>query len=177
MLKLNDDMDKALKGEIESVEKKYKNEIIDQLIDTVNSALSRIPKSGSDTGAVNAGGGGDEQAIVDNLMSSIEYMTGISKQPLMVLDNEMRVRSANNAFEELTGIRGAVGEVIDTVSRDESFPSLVKEMAEKAAAAAGEDTLEEYDFPSGPHKIHAQAVRGVPGKTEAYLFFFEKQGE
>lgn len=177
LLKLNDDMDKVLKGELEAVEKKYKNEVIDQLIDTVNSALSRIPKSGG-AGAVEANAGSDEQAIVENCLKSVEYLSSLSKQPVMLLDLEMRVRSANNAFEELTGIRGAVGEVIDAVSRDESFPSLIKEMAEKASAAGGgEETLEDYDFPSGTHKIHAQAVVGAPGKTEAYLFYFEKQGE
>jgi hypothetical protein len=175
--KLNDDMDKVLKGEMESVEKKYKNDVLDQLIDTLNSALSRIPKSGAAGGDVNANAGGDEQAIVENCMRAVEYIAGLTKQPVLVLDLEMRVRAGNNGFEELTGIRGAVGEVIDSVSRDESFPSLLKEMAEKAAAAAGEETLEDYDFPSGTHKIHAQAVFSAPGKTEAYLFFFEKQGE
>ena len=80
-------------------------------------------------------------------------------------------------FEELTGIRGAQGEVIDTVSRDESFPALLKEMVEKSLSAGNEGIDEDYDFPSGQHRIHAVALAGVPGRPESYLFLFQKQGD
>ena len=82
----------------------------------------------------------------------------------------------NLAFEELTGIRDATGEVVENVSRDASFPVLIKEMADKAFNAGNEGIQEEYDFPVGTHKITGVALSGVPGKVEAYLFMFEKTG-
>jgi hypothetical protein len=174
--KLTDDMDKVLKGEADSVEKKYKNDLIDQLIDTVNSALSRIPKNDSG-GQEDMAGGDQERLIIDNMTRQVEFVASRSTGPVMMLDAEMRVKLTNEAFEELTGIRGAQGEVIDTVSRDESFPSLVKEMAENARSAGNDGVSEEYDFPSGGFRIHAVAIGGMPGAAEAFLYLFEKQGD
>ncbi len=174
--KLNDDMDKVLKGEGDSVEKKYRNEIMDQLIDTVNSALGRIPRDGNKT--VDTSSGGDsERMIIDNMMRSIEFLSMKTAPAMLMLDPEMRVKITNPAFEELTGIRGAQGEVIDTVSRDESFPSLLKELTEGALNAGNDGVQEDYDFNSGSYKIHAIALAGVPGRAESYLFLFEKQGD
>lgn len=175
--KLNDDMDKALKGEADSVEKKYKNEIIDQLIDTVNSALGRIPRDGNKGGVEQASGGDQERMIIDNMMRPVELLAVKSLHAMLILDPEYRIKVLNPAFEELTGIRGALGEVIDTVSRDESFPSLLKEMAENASNAGNEGVSEEYDFPSGGYKIHCVALAPFPGRPEASMYIFEKQGD
>jgi hypothetical protein len=174
--KLNDDMDKVLKGEGDSVEKKYRNEVIDQLIDTVNSALGRIPRDGNKSAEMSSGGD-QERMIIDNMMRSVEFLSTKAAAAMLILDPEMRVKVTNPAFEELTGIRGAQGEVIDTVSRDESFPSLLKEMSENSINAGNDGVQEDYDFSSGSYKIHAIALAGVPGRAESYLFFFEKQGE
>lgn len=173
--KLMDDMDKVLKGEGSSVEKKYKNEIIDQLVDAINSALSRIPRADGKKDDVAAGD--SEQLIITNMMRSIEFLSMKTSGAMMLLDLEMRIQATNPAFEELTGIRGAAGEVIDAVSRDESFPSLIKELAGKAADAGNEGVQEDYDFPVGTHKINVLAVSSIPGKVESYIFLFEKQGD
>ncbi len=174
--KLNDDMDKVLKGDGDSVEKKYKNEIMDSLIDTVNSALGRIPRDGNKSAELSSGGD-QERMIIDNMMRSVEFLSTKAAAPMLILDPEMRVRITNPAFDELTGIRGAQGEVIDTVSRDESFPSLLKEMSENSVNAGNDGVQEDYDFNSGSYKIHAIALSGIPGRAESYLFLFEKQGE
>ncbi|MCO5143529.1 MAG: FHA domain-containing protein [Oligoflexia bacterium] len=174
--KLADDMDKVLKGEADSVEKKYRNDIIDKVIDSVNSALSRISRK-TDGGSEDISSGDTEGLIISNLMNAIEYTISKVSHSTLLLDPELRVRSANPPFEELTGIRGALGEVIDSVSRDESFPSLIREMVEKSAMAGNEGVQEDYDFPSGFHKITCIALSGVPGRPEAYLFIFEKQGD
>lgn len=171
--KLNDDLDKALRGEADAVEKKYQNEIIDALIDRINSALSRIPKSKGSTEDA-AAANDTEQVIVNNMMRSLEYVSSKANHPMMMMDTENRVKLTNEAFEELTGIRGGQGEVIDTVCRDESLPALLKEIAGKAVDAGNEGVQEDYDFPSGGHKIHGIALSGLPGKVEAYLFLFEK---
>jgi hypothetical protein len=174
---LIDDMDKVLKGEATSVEKKYKNETIDQLIDTVNSALGRIPRADAAPGQDVAAGGDQERMIIDNMMRSMEFLSMKAGPAMLMLDTELRVKMINGKFEELTGIRDATGEVIDTVSRDESFPALLKEMVEKSLNAGNEGVQEDYDFASGQHKIHAVALAGIPGRPESYLFLFEKQGD
>jgi PAS domain-containing protein len=173
---LIDDMDKVLKGDSVAVEKKYQNETVDRLIDTINSALGRIPKSGKQEEQP-VDSGSQERLIIDNLLRPLEFMTVMSIRPMLLLDPEARIKLVNPAFEELTGIRNAQGEVIDTVSRDESFPSLIKEMMENAVGAGNEGVKEEYDFSSGGFKIHALALAGLPGQIEGYIFLFEKQGD
>ncbi|RZA02004.1 MAG: FHA domain-containing protein [Proteobacteria bacterium] len=173
--KLTDDMDKVLKGEGDSVEKKYKNEIIDKLVDTVNSALSRIPRDGN-SGQDDGNAGGDtERLIIDNMMQTVEFLSQNSKHPMMLLDTENRVKMVSETFEELTGIRGAVGEVIDSVSRDESFPAIVKELIGKSQEAGNSGASEPYDFNAGTHNIRCLMLAGMPGRAEAYLFLFEKE--
>lgn len=172
--KLTDDMDRVLKGDGESVEKKYKSEIVDRLIDTVNSALSRIPKASGTSANVSATD--QEQLILSNMMSFVEALSAKSAHPVLLLDPELRIKFASPSFEELSGIRGAAGEVIDNVSRDESFPSLIKELIEKSRDAGNDGVREDYDFNSGTHHINATALCGVPGKAEGFLFVFEKAG-
>jgi pSer/pThr/pTyr-binding forkhead associated (FHA) protein len=176
MEKLTDDMDLVLKGERDSVEKTYKNEVIDRLIDTINSALSRLPKSGQGEQA-NVAANDGERMIIDNLMRSIEFLATQASHPMLILDTEYRIKMNNVPFEELTGIRGGQGEVIDTVSRDESLPALMKEMMGNAIAAGHEGIRENYDFNSGSYQILATAIVGMPNQAECFLFLFEKQGE
>lgn len=173
--KLTDDMDKVLKGEGDAVEKKYKNEIIDKLVDSVNSALSRIPRAEGGGNDDAAAGGDQERMIIDNMMHSVEFLAMQSKHAMLTLDTEMRVKNASESFEELTGIRGAQGEVIDSVSRDQSFPALLKDLMEKANEAGNEGASEPYDFNSGSHKVRCLALSGIPGRPEAYIYLFEKE--
>jgi hypothetical protein len=172
---LMDNMNNVLKGEGSSVEKKYKNEVIDQLVDLINSALGRIPRADGKKDDVQAGD--SEQLIITNMMRSIEFLAMKAGGAMMLLDLEMRIQAINPAFEELTGMRGAQGETIDAASRDESFPALIKEMAGKAGDAGNEGVQEDYDFQSGQHKISAMALSSMPGKVESYVFIFEKQGD
>ncbi len=174
--RLSEDMDKVLKGDAQSVEKKYRNEIVDRLIDNVNSALGRIPKADG-AGAEQAQSGETETVIVNNMMRSVEYLATMSKHPMLMVDGDMRMLQFSNSFEELTGIRGSQGETLDSVSRDESFPALLREMMGKAVDAGNEGAHENYDFNAGAFKIHGFAISGIPGKVEGYLFLFEKEGD
>lgn len=174
--KLMDDMDAVLKGDGQSVEKKYRNDTIDQLVDQINAALSRIPRQDG-KGNEELAGGDTEKLIVSNMMRSIEFLALKAGGAMMMLDLEMRIQATNHAFEELTGIRDGQGQLIDEVSRDESFPSMIKEIAGKAADAGNEGVQEQYDFPVGTHKISALALSSMPGRVESYIFIFEKQGD
>lgn len=173
---LTEDMDKVLKGDSETVEKKYRNDVVDHLIDNVNAALGRIPKAdGKTKEEVNAGD--TEGVIINNLMRSVEYLAMNAKHPMLMLDLDGRITQVSQTFEELTGIRGAHGELLESVSRDESFPALIKEMMGKSADAGADGVHEDYDFNAGTHKIHGYALSGLPGKVEAFLFLFEMLGD
>jgi hypothetical protein len=174
--KLSEDMDKILKGDGDSVEKKYKNDVVDNLIDNVNAALGRIPKADG-TKKEEEQAGDTEGVIINNMMRSIEYLAMNAKHPMLMVDTEGRVSQVTGSFEELTGIRGAHGEMLESVSRDESFPALIKEMMNKSADAGAEGVHEDYEFNAGTHKIHGYAVSGLPGKVESSLFLFEKLGD
>jgi hypothetical protein len=176
LVKLTEDMDRVLKGDAETVEKKYKNDVVDNLIDNVNAALSRIPKADGSKKEEEAASD-TEGVIINNLMRSIEYLAMNAKHPMMMVDGDVRVTHVSPSFEELTGMRGASGEMLDAVSRDESFPALIKEMIGKATDAGAEGVHEDYDFNSGTHKIHGYAISGLPGKVEGYLFLFELLGD
>jgi len=174
--RLLEDMDKVLKGDAESVEKVYKNDVIDSLIDNVNTALGRIPKA--DGSAKEEENQGDtDRVIINNMMRSVEYLAMNAKHPMMMQDIDGKVTMVSTSFEELTGIRGAHGEMLESVSRDESFPALIKEMRDKAGDAGADGIHEDYEFNAGTHKVHGYALTGLPGKVESYLFLFEHLGD
>lgn len=173
---LTEDMDKVLKGDAETVEKRYRNDVIDHLIDNVNAALGRIPKAGSSK-KEEQGGNDTETVIINNMMRSVEYLALNAKHPMIMMDAEGKVTHASPAWEELTGIRAPQGDTLENVSRDESFPALIREMMGKSVDAGGDGVHEDYDFNSGAHKIHGFALSGLPGKIEGYLFLFEKEGD
>gem|GEM_PF-3724876 len=173
---LTEDMDKVLKGDAETVEKRYRNDVVDNLIDNVNAALGRIPKADGKT-TEETSAGDTETVIINNLMRSVEYLAMNAKHPMMMVDLDGKVTQASPNWEELTGIRGAQGELLESVSRDESFPALIKEMMGKAGDAGGDGVHEDYEFNAGTYKIHGYALSGLPGKIEAYLFLFESMGD
>lgn len=173
--RISEEMDKVLKGDAQAVEKKYRNEVVDRLIDNINSALGRIPKA--DAATEQAPVGETEGVIVNNMMRSIEYLASNAKHPMLMLDPEMKMLQFSSSWEELTGIRGSQGDTLDSVSRDESFPALLREMMGKANDAGAEGVHENYDFNAGAFKIHCFAISGIPGKVEGYLFLFEKEGD
>ena len=171
---LNSEIDQALRGDIEELSKRYRNEEVDHLVDSINSLISRIPKS-SGTDETNMAAGIDEQQVAENLLRSIDAIVLKFTTPAILLDSDYRIRRANPAFEELTGIRseGAVGELIESVSRDEALPALLREVGEKAKMGI-EGVSEEYEFPSGFFKISGTAFSGVPGRPNGILYLMEK---
>lgn len=173
---LNENLDRALRGEIDEVSKKYRNPEFDSLIDTVNAAISRIPKSTGETGMDMGAASASDQQMADNFLRTMESMAVKLNRPALILDAEFRIRAANQAFEDVTGIRASasVGDVFDNVSRDESFPALLKEIAEKSKVAGVDGVDDQYEFPSGLYKLNVQVVSGVPGRADAFLYLMEK---
>jgi hypothetical protein len=175
IVRLNDDLDNVLKGAADQVEKRYRGQQMARLIDSINAAVARIPKTDVDAGFTEANSD-NEQQIVDNMLQVFTSTASTITQPCMLLDGERRVKFMNAVFEEMTGIHlaQAQGDVLSNVSRDESFSGLVQEMTEKAARAGADGVDEDYEFNSGIHKLNCKAIMGTPGKVEAYLLIAQK---
>jgi PAS domain S-box-containing protein len=172
---VNTEIDKALRGDLDELNKKYQNEEVNLLIDAVNSLLSRIPKTANEGGAVADVAAGGDQTSGENLLKSIAALSAKIKTPMTLLDAEFKVRQMNSAFEEVTGMRGAdaVGQPIETIARDESFPAVLRDLSEKAKAEL-EGAVEDYEFPNGMFKVTAYSLMTVQGRPDGTLYIMEK---
>ena len=175
---VNDDMDAVLKGNQGSVPKRYKLEPLEKLIDSINSALSRIPNlKGEEEKVVQATD--NEQQIIDSLLAPIQMLVARAASPMLLLSGDGKVTAMNNAFEDISGMRidAAAGQDVASVARDDAFASMTADLMNKAAGLGLQAALEDYEFPSGIHKVECFAVFSLPEKIEGYLFAFEKEAE
>lgn len=172
--KVNDDIDHVLKGNEPAVPKRYKFQPLDKLIDSVNSALSRIPALKSDESNVPTASD-TEQQIIDSLVAPLQLLVGRSQAPAMFLTAETRVAAMNAGFEELSGIHfdSAQGQLISEVSRDDAFAAMMHDLVHKAAGMGVQGVTEEFEFSSGLHQVQCVAVFSLPEKIEGYLLFIE----
>lgn len=176
--KLHEDVEKVMRGESETVEKKYKSELLDGLIDSINTMASRLPKLGQqDTAALGAGVAQVDQASVDAVLTLVQNSAARLGHGALMLDPEKRVRYMNKKMEELVGFRleGSQGDLVANVSRDQSFPAFMQEVTDKSVNAGGDGITEDYEFQGALHKVNCQAICVVPGKAEGFLIVAEKQ--
>jgi hypothetical protein len=70
LIRIREDLEKILRGEAEAVEKVFRGELYDSLIDTINTAASKIPKAipGADS-ALGAGVAQIDQSTVDSILA------------------------------------------------------------------------------------------------------------
>lgn len=172
---LNDDIDQVLKGNSSEVPKRFMFPMLDELIDTINAALSRIPQEAGEQGEV-VSASETEAQIIDNMFSTIKNMSRVSVYGMMILDADQRIQTINPILEEITGIHEAeaLGDVVANVSRDDAFPSLIADLVNSAAAMGDEGASEDYEFNSGLHKVHCYAVQTLPGQNEYFIIYTEK---
>ncbi|MGK5086270.1 FHA domain-containing protein [Bdellovibrionota bacterium FG-2] len=165
---LNEDMDKALKGEIPQVTQEFKFEELSSLWENINAAIQRIPKGAQNTGM--GLGGGDEVSLVDQVIGPMRMLGNVSKLGLVVCDAHHKIQYLNSMFEEISGIResGSVGQDFASVARDQSLGIFLKDLFERAAV--GSDGIsEDYDFSGITYTVHVAAY-GVGGNApKGYL--------
>ncbi len=168
---VNDELDEVLKGNISAVQKHYQFEPLNQLIDSVNSVLSRIPELKSGDEDENLEASDNEQQIIDNMMVPLQYMVTNAHLPMMLMDGASNVLTLSATFEELTGMHGEAisGMPINDAARDEAFAAMMYDMMEKAPDYGPEGVHEEYEFSAGLYNIICLSVSSLPEKIEAYL--------
>lgn len=163
---LNEDMDKALKGELAQVTHEFKWEELNSLWEIIQSTVQRATREsgGGEGGSMAAEIGAEEIAAPFRLLGAH------SKIGVVVCDANRAVVSLNAIFEEASGIRadGAIGQELSSLARDQAFGSLVQDLF--ARAQPGSDGVsEDFDFSGVTFKLHASAVGAMTGTVKAYV--------
>jgi PAS domain-containing protein len=167
---LVDDMDKVLKGDMNQVTQEFQWEEMAPLWDLINSALQRVPKSG--TGMM----GGAPDPIQDTKLSPEEAAAPIAAvadsvgMGVAICDGERKVAYLNPVFEEVTGIRSdnSVGEELAGLARDQAFSALIGDLFDRAIS--GQEASEDFEFGGVAYRVRAvTAGSGVTGPKALVL--------
>ena len=152
---LNDDMDKVLKGELPQVTHEFKFQELSPLWDLINSALQRVPKSGTKSGIA---AGAESIISIEEFTGPLGMLGKVANYGLVVCDADRKIVSLNNVFEELSGIRaeGAIGQDLSSVARDQSLGVFVNDIFDRAPVG-DEGIFEDYEFSGISYKVHAAA--------------------
>lgn len=170
---LNDDMDRALKGELGQVTHEFKFEELDPLWDLINSALQRIPKGGGTMGG--AGGGG--VATAEDFLGPLRTLADAGSLAFLLLDAERKVVFMNSLFEEMSGIRAdaSVGKLVGDVARDQALSALVNDLCDRAQVG-GDGQREDFDFSGISYKVSGAALGKLGDQAQAYVLMATKNG-
>jgi PAS domain-containing protein len=164
---LSDDLDRALKGDLAQVTHEYRMEELNGLYDLINSALQRVPKDGGP-------GGSDSQEPpfqAEEAVGALRMMSAVNPALGLVLcDSQRRIVHINDAFEEMSGIRGeaAAGQEIPAVARDQAFGALVNDLFERVAQSP-EGAGDDIEFSGVQHRVSLAALGPVGGAPRLYL--------
>jgi len=171
-LVLNEDMDRALKGDLSQVTHDFKFEELDPLWTIINSAIQRLPRGGSGGGDMSFGG-----VAMEDFSSPLKGMGGFMSSGLVVLDGEKKILYMNTSFEDMSGIRadGSLGQEFSAVARDQSLGVFVNDLLDRSSVGS-EGIFDDYDFSGVPCKVFGAAF-GVSGQTPKCYLILAKKGE
>jgi hypothetical protein len=170
---LNDDLDKALKGEITQVTREFCMEEIEPLYDVINSALQRLPKT-------TAGGmdGGGASITIEDFLGPLRMMGDMARFAVLVCDADRKIVYMNTHFEDISGIRSdnALGQDIPSVARDQSFGPFTGDLFDRVVPG-GHGTSEEYEFSGERYMVMASALGGSGQGSKGFLLTATKKEE
>lgn len=154
-LLLNEDMDKALKGNIPQVTHEFKMEELNPLWDLINSSLQRIPRSSSSEGQGN-------DAVVEvnpaQYIGPVKMLAESMGLGVAICGPDRRVVFLNEAFTNDTGIRSevAIGNEFSALGTDESLGKIVQDLFDQSTPG-GESVTHETEFSGVQYKLVASA--------------------
>lgn len=167
---LNEDMDRALKGDLSQVTHDFKLEELDPLWTIINSAIQRLPQGG---GGLSSG----SSISADDFIAPLKGMGGFMSVGVVLLDGDKKILFMNSPFEEMSGIRsdGAIGNEVSSVARDQSLGVFTNDLLDRSSVGS-EGVLEDYDFSGVPCKVLGAAF-GVSGQAPKCYLMLVKKGE
>ncbi|MEK6705840.1 MAG: FHA domain-containing protein [Bdellovibrionota bacterium] len=178
---LNEEMDKVLRGDKTQVTKDFKFNELDGLVDLINSALQRVPKSGQD-GSIGGSGGLENlaQASEDYLgpAGMIGNIGNALKFGLVLCDSDKKIIYLNQLFEEISGIRAttALGNDFVSIARDQSLGMFTADLFERVAVGS-EGLTEDYDFGGISYKVYVATFGSMGSLPKGYLLVAVKAEE
>lgn len=167
---LNDDIDTVLKGNAIVVEKKFKMQEIEPLLDIVNAALQRA-----------SGGGASGAGAVDNSDDVVNMLrfagARMSSAGMLLFSADKRILYVSPFMEEIAGFRNdsSVGSEISGVARDAAFISFVDDMLARAPLNGGEPVADDFEFSGTSYRLECMAY-GTGGVAKVYAITATKAG-
>ncbi|MCC6276772.1 MAG: FHA domain-containing protein [Oligoflexia bacterium] len=153
-------MDEALRGDRDTLESKYDYEPFSKLIDSINSALSRM--------------GSPSQQASQNIdrTSEVSNLVRIIANPAFALDENGKFIQVNAAFEELTGMRLLTlqGQGLETL-QDQALKLNIDDLVSKARGQLGLIQTNELEIGGLNYEIDVQASakENSPGEVQYYF--------
>ncbi len=164
---LNEDIDRVLRGEMAQVTHEFKIEELDSLWAVINSALTRIPRSGmqSSGGDSGSGFGSDTPDAAD----SFREIASIAPFASVVLDADFRIVFLNAGFENLSNARlDDVRGKLPSEAFGEGIPEYMESIM-KRVSGGERGVSSTMEMSTGTYQIHGSAIvfSGVP---KAWMF-------
>jgi hypothetical protein len=156
---LNEDMDKALKGDLSQVTHQFKFEELNPLWELINSAIQRIPKGNADGSSMASSG----PPSAEDCVAPLQMLGELAKFGFVIFDSEKKLLFLNSVFEEMSGIRSdsSLGRAMSEVARDQAMAAFTSDVLDRAPVG-GQGVSEDFDFSGITYKMHAAAF-GFPG--------------
>jgi hypothetical protein len=171
---LNEDMDKALKGEITQVTHEFKLDELNPLWDLINSAIQRIPRGGADLSSSSG-----QEASPEQYVSALRATAEASGAAIALCGPDRRVLFVSSAFERVTGIRAdsAVGHEFSSLGTDESTGAMVQDLFDRVTAG-GDSVTDDKEFGGVQCQLYAAAF-GTASDTapKAYVLTVVQKGD
>jgi PAS domain-containing protein len=166
---LSEDIDRALKGEMNRVTHEFKLSELDTLWDLINSALQRIPRKSMDGDTSGLGGGAGASVSFDDFIAPIRATAEVANHGVAVCDSDRKVSYLNSMFEEITGLRNdsVFGQELSGVARDQAFGALISDLFDRAVPG-GNAVSEDFDFSGVNYRVHANAFE-LNGSNRCYV--------
>lgn len=167
---LNEDMDKALKGDLPQVTHEFKLQELNPLWEIINSAIQRIPQSDGEGGVGLGGNQRDASQIAEEFVGPLRMIANTVKMSLAVFNGDKKIVLLNSFFEEMSGIReeGSVGREITEVARDQAMGAFTDDLLSRVLVG-NEGVSEDFDFSGISYKVYVSAFGAAGGLSKCYV--------
>jgi pSer/pThr/pTyr-binding forkhead associated (FHA) protein len=166
-------LERALRGDIKSIEPKLLMSELNVLRNSINSIILRNRELQHDTVSSDFGEQEDDAIYVDSLN---EFMKGAGV-PVIVLDSEKLIQKINTEAEDLTGIResSSVGLELIEVCREKGLAVQLLELCNDSSSNSGTSQEGEYDLGGSAHNIFVTGLIGKDNFTKAFYITFIRE--
>jgi hypothetical protein len=161
---LNEDIDRALKGDMNQVTHEFKIEELNPLWDIINSAIQRASRGNALETSTDTG---DASEVFSG---PLKMVGNLVKFGFLVFDSDKKIIFINSIFEEMSGIRsdGAIGQDISSVARDQAMGSMTNDLLGRVSSG-GEGLTEDFDFSGVACKIYMAGFGALGNAPKCFV--------